>query len=84
MLPHAYFLFHQGSGAFNGSYLDILSQIQYYQEQVEELSSIMKENTKYTDEELADNITGEWYVRASEALEKGVCHEVVNDIKTLL
>ena len=84
MLPHAYFLFHQGSGAFNGSYLDILSQIQYYQEQVEELSSIMKESTKYTDEELADNITGEWYVRASEALEKGVCHEVVNDIKTLL
>ena len=48
------------------------------------LSSIMKETTKYTDEELADNITGEWYVRASEALEKGVCHEVVNDIKTLL
>lgn len=44
----------------------------------------MKESTKYTDEELADNITGEWYVRASEALEKGVCHEVVNDIKTLL
>lgn len=84
MLPHAYFLFHQGSGAFNGSYLEILSQIQYYQEQVEELSSIMKESTNYTDEELADNIAGEWYVRANEALEKGVCHEVVNDIKTLL
>lgn len=84
MLPHAYFLFHQGSGAFNGSYLEILSQIQYYQEQVEELSSIMKESTNYTDEELADNIAGEWYVRANEALEKGVCHEIISDIKTLL
>lgn len=84
MLPHAYFLFHQGSGAFNGSYLEILSQIQYYQEQVEELSSIMKESTNYTDEELADNIAGEWYVRASEALKKGVCHEIISDIKTLL
>lgn len=83
-LPHSYFLFHQGSGAFNGTYLEILSQIQYYQAQVEELSCIMKENTLYTDEELAENIAGEWYVRADEAIEKGVSHEIVSDINTLL
>lgn len=83
-LPHSYFLFHQGSGAFNGTYLEILSQIQYYQSQVEELSCIMKENTLYTDEELAENIAGEWYVRADEAIEKGVSHEIVSDINTLL
>lgn len=84
VLPHAYFLFHQGSGAFNGTYLEILSQIQYYQEQVEELTSIMKESTIYTDEELAENIAGEWYVRAAEAIEKGVSHEIVSDINALL
>lgn len=83
-LPHSYFLFHQGSGAFNGTYLEILSQIQYYQSQVEELSCIMKENTLYTDEELAENIAGEWYVRADEAIEKGVSHEIVSNINTLL
>lgn len=84
VLPHAYFLFHQGSGAFNGTYLEILSQIQYYQEQVEELTSIMKESTIYTDEELAENIAGEWYVRAAEAIEKGVSHEIISDINALL
>ena len=44
----------------------------------------MKERTLYTEEEIMDNIVTEWYVRKEEALEKGVCHEIINDISVLL
>ena len=55
-----------------------------YQGQVAELSNLMKERTLYTEEEIMDNIVTEWYVRKEEALEKGVCHEIINDISVLL
>ena len=84
MLPHSYFIFHQGSGQFGGTYAEIISQIEDYQGQVNELSNFMKERTLYTEEEIAENIVTEWYVRKDEALEKGVCHEVVSDISALL
>lgn len=84
MLPNAYFVFHQGSGHFSGSYAEIISQIQDYQEQVNELSNFMKEMTSFTEEEISENIVTEWYIRKDEALEKGVCHEIVKDIKILL
>ena len=60
------------------------SQIQDYQGQVDELSKFMKERTLYTEEEITDNIVTEWYVRQEEALEKGICHEIVTDISVLL
>lgn len=84
MMPHSHFVFHQGSGRFQGSYAEIISQIQDYQGQVDELAKFMKERTLYTIEEITENIVTEWYVRKDEALEKGVCHEIVNDISVLL
>lgn len=83
-LPHAYFVFHQGSGTLSGSYQEIVSSLQDYQEQVAELSEIMSEKTKYTEDEIAENIITEWYVRTSEALEKGVINAVVDDINIIL
>ena len=58
--------------------------LQSVQNQVAELSSFMEERTTYTSEEITDNIVTEWYVREEEALEKGVCHEVIEDIEVLL
>lgn len=84
MLPHAYFLFHQGSGVMQGSFAEIAASMQDYQEQVNELSVIMQEKTKYTEEEIAENITKEWYVRQEEALEKQVCNSIVDNISSLL
>ena len=84
MLPHSYFVFHQGSGRFQGSYAEIVSQMEDYQEQVNELAKFMKDRTLYTEEEITENIVTEWYVRKDEAVEKGICHEVVNDISVLL
>lgn len=84
MLPHSYFVFHQGSGHFQGSYAEIVSQIEDYQGQVSELANFMKDRTLYTEEEITDNIVTEWYVRKDEALEKGICHEIINDISVML
>lgn len=84
MLPRGYFLFHQGSGAFQGTFQEVCSQIEDYQTSVGELMDFMVEHTKYTEEEIGEKIIGEWYVRKDEALEKGVCDEIITDITTLL
>lgn len=83
MLPHSYFIFHQGSGTISGTYEQICAQMLDYQNQVEELSEFMLEHTTYTEEEIANKIDGEWYVRKDEAVEKGIAHEVINNISML-
>ena len=84
MLPHSYFVFHQGSSQMSGTYGEVVAIMDDYQNQIAELSSFMEERTTYTSEEITDNIVTEWYVREEEALEKGVCHEVIEDIEVLL
>ena len=84
MLPHSYFVFHQGSSQMSGTYGEVVAIMTDYQNQIAELSSFMEERTTYTSEEITDNIVTEWYVREEEALEKGVCHEVIEDIEVLL
>ena len=84
MMSHSYFVFHQGSSQLSGSYNEVVAIMNDYQGQVAELSNLMKERTLYTEEEIMDNIVTEWYVRKEEALEKGVCHEIINDISVLL
>ena len=84
MMNHSYFAFHQGSSQLSGSYNEVVAIMNDYQGQVAELSNLMKERTLYTEEEIMDNIVTEWYVRKEEALEKGVCHEIINDISVLL
>lgn len=83
MLPHAYFIFHQGSGTISGTFEQICAQMEDYQNQVKELSGFMLEHTTYSEEEVANKIVGEWYVRKDEAIEKGVAHKVINDISML-
>lgn len=80
MLENATFLFHQGSASISGSYQEICAWIGDYHKAVDRLSKHILEHTKYTEEEVEASIVGEWYIRASEALEKGVCDEIVTDI----
>ena len=83
MLPHAYFIFHQGSGTISGTFEQICAQMEDYQNQVEELSGFMLEHTDYSEEEVANKIVGEWYVRKDEAVQKGVVHDIINDFSML-
>jgi len=84
MLSHSYFLFHQGSGQLTGSFGEIYAQMEDYQAQVEELASFMAIHTKYTAEEIAEKIVNEWYIRKDEAIEKGVCQKIVDNIDELV
>lgn len=83
MLPHAYFLFHQGGGVLSGTYAEIYAQMLDYQEQVEELANFMEKYTKYDKKEIEEKIPGEWYVRRDEAVKKGVCDKVISDISEM-
>ena len=84
MLPKSYFLYHQGSGAFSGTYGEVCAQMADYQASIEELMAFMLEHTKYTEDELAEKIVGEWYIYPNEAIEKGVCDEIVKDMSILV
>lgn len=84
MMPHAYFLFHQGSGTLSGTFGEICAQMEDYQKQVEELAEFMIEHTNYKVEEVAEKIVGEWYVRKEEAIERGVAHGVVANLHSLI
>ena len=83
MLPHAYFILHQGGGTLSGTFEQICAQMRDYQEQVEELASFVLEHTSYTEEAVDEKIVGEWYIRKDEALENGVVHGIVNNISML-
>ena len=41
------------------------------------------ENTKYTEQEIEENIQTDWYIRIEEAQEKGLVDELINDIDIL-
>lgn len=83
MLPHAYFILHQGSGTLSGTFEQICAQMEDYQKQVEELASFVLEHTTYTEEAVAEKIVGEWYIRKDEALENGVVHDIITDVSML-
>lgn len=81
MLEHARFLLHQGSADnISGSFAEIVASIEDYQEQVANLSKHVAKYTKYTEEEISENIVNEWYIYKDEAIEKGLVDSVVTDI----
>lgn len=83
MMPHAYFLFHQGNGVLKGTYAEIYAQMLDYQSQVEELAIFMERHTKYQKEDIEKNLIGEWYIRKDEALKNGVCQKIITNIAEL-
>lgn len=82
-LPRAQLLLHQGSGTFQGTYQEILPQVMAYQEQIEKLAEFVAERSQYTIDEVADNITSDWYIPVNEGLEKGIYNGIISDINAL-
>lgn len=79
-LPRAQLLLHQGSGTFSGTYQELLPQVMAYQQQIEDLAAFVASRTKYSEDDIAENITSDWYIPVDEGLEKGVYHEVIEDM----
>ena len=83
-LASSQLLLHQGSGAFSGTYQEILPQVMAYQEQIEKLAEFVAERSTYTIEEIAENITSDWYITADEGLEHNIYTTKVDCIEDLL
>ena len=80
----SYFILHKGSAALSGDYENIISSIEDYKKEIEKMIGFIIEKSKYTREEVEEHINKDWYVRAQEALEKGMVDEIVTDINALL
>ena len=80
-LPNTVFVLHKGScNGVSGTYDEIVSFARDYEKQIEMLMEFYTENTKYTEEEIEENIQTDWYIRMDEAVDKGLVDEIVTDI----
>ena len=83
-LPNTVFVLHKGScNGVSGTYDEIVSFARDYEKQIEMLMEFYIENTKYTEEEIEENIQTDWYIRMDEAVDKGLVDSVVTDIDIL-
>ena len=83
-LPNTVFVLHKGScNGVSGTYDEIVSFARDYEKQIEMLMEFYIENTKYTEEEIEENIQTDWYIRMDEAQEKGLVDEMITDIDIL-
>ena len=80
-LPNSVFVLHKGScSGVSGTYDEIVAFTRDYEKQMETLIDFYIKNTKYTEEEIDENIQFDWYIRIEEAQEKGLVDEVITDI----
>ena len=80
-LPNSVFVLHKGGcSGVSGTYDEIVAFARDYEKQMEMLIAFYIDNTKYTEEEIEENIQTDWYIRTEEALQKGIVDELVTDI----
>ena len=84
MLKSSKIMLHLGSASLGGSYLDLMSAVADYQEQVESFVSAIQEKTTYTPDEIESNIASDWYIDADDALAHGAATKIIDDIDELL
>jgi ATP-dependent Clp protease protease subunit len=83
---NAYWMLHQGGcDNLEGSYQQIMSFMQKYQMDIEEMAEFYKSHTSYPAEIIEKNLVeGDWYISIDEALENGICHEVITDLAVFM
>lgn len=80
-LKNTVFVLHKGGcSGVSGTYDEIVAFARDYEKQIEVLIKFYIDNTKYTEEEIEENIQTDWYIRTEEAVEKGIVDEIVSDI----
>lgn len=80
-LPNTVFVLHKGScSGVSGTYDEIVSFARDYEKQIEVLMNFYIEHTKYTEQEIEENIQTDWYIRTEEALQKGLIDKIIDDI----
>lgn len=80
-LPNSVFVLHKGGcSGVSGTYDEIVAFARDYEKQMETLIGFYITNTKYTEEEIEENIQTDWYIRTEEALQKGIVDELITNI----
>lgn len=74
---HSTFLFHEGSTGIRSDAGKFRNYSDFYNKQLEQLEKITIENTKITKEEYEKHRNDDWWLLASEAIEKGICDEIL-------
>ncbi len=81
ILQNGYFILHKGSvNKLSGSADEVRAFFADYEKQLDSLRDYYVSHTKYTKEEIDSGISGDWYVRGEEILEKGIADEKIKDI----
>lgn len=84
MMSSSSLLFHCGSSTMSGSFGEMVAAMDKYKEDIAELSTIIKENSDYSIDEILTNMTGDWYIDAHEALEHKICTKIVDSIDDII
>lgn len=81
--PHASFLYHEGSTATHGDAGKFRNFADFYQKQLDQLKDITINNTLMTEEYYKEHQRDDLWLTAPEALELGVCDEIIRDIREI-
>ena len=83
---NAYWMLHQGGcDNLEGSYQQIMSFMAKYQMDIEEMAEFYKSHTNFPTDLIEKNLSeGDWYISIDEALENGICHEVISDLSVFM
>lgn len=80
-LPNTVFVLHKGScSGVSGTFDEMLAFMNDYEKQIEALISFYLQHTKFTEQEILENIQTDWYVRLPKAQEKGMVDELITDL----
>lgn len=82
----ASFMFHQGGcDNLEGSYQQIMSFVEKYQLDIQEMAEFYKTHTNYPAEVIENKLVeGDWYIGIDEAVSNGIVDEVITDLDILL
>lgn len=83
---NAYWMLHQGGcDNLEGSYQQIMSFMAKYQMDIEEMAEFYKSHTNFPTDLIEKNLSeGDWYISIDEAMENGICHEVISDLSVFM
>ena len=74
------FLFHEGATMAGGDAGKFRNYTDFYKKQLEKLKNLTLDYTKITNEQYEKHINDDWWIDATEALELGICDEIIDEL----
>ena len=78
--PLASFLFHEGSTGTSGDAGKFRNFADFYKKELDNLKKVVLEYTNISEEDYEKHINDDWWFTADEALEYGICDEILTEL----